>query len=79
MDNYFTCFRLLTHLGNDNIRATGGLKNKSLRKCNINGDKRLKKRNVATLNSASQTKKQRKHNFDRGWLQRQQGGLHSFV
>ena len=35
-----------------------------------------KKRNMATLKYAYQGKKQ--YNFDSGWLERQQGGLHSF-
>ena len=60
MDNYFTCFRLLTHLGNDNIRATGGLKNKSLRKCNINGDKRLKKKERGNFEQRKSNKKTKK-------------------
>ena len=40
------------------------------------GTSSCKKRNVATLNSSHQTKKQR--NFDSGWLERQQSDLHSF-
>ena len=52
--------------------------NKSrLRKCTIVGDKQLQKRNVATLNSAYQAKKQ--CNFDSGWLEQQQGGLLNLV
>ena len=35
-----------------------------------------KKRKAATLNSAHQAEKQ--CNFNSGWLERQQGGLHSF-
>ena len=34
------------------------------------------KKNVITLNGARQAKKE--HNFDSGWLEQQQGGLHSF-
>ena len=37
----------------------------------------LSKRYVATLNSAHQAKKQ--INIDSGWLERQQGSLHSFI
>ena len=37
----------------------------------------LSKRNVAALNSAHQAKKQ--INIDSGWLERQQGSLHSFI
>ena len=58
MDNYFTSFSLLTHVGVNNIRETGVLNKKRLRKCTITGDKQLQKKNVATLNSAHQAKKQ---------------------
>ena len=53
MDNYFTSFRLLTHLGvylsvfnpnpGNNIRVTGGLNKNMLRKCTIIGGKQLQK------------------------------------
>ena len=44
MDNYFACFRLLTHLvGVNNIRATRVLNKKRLRKCTITGEKLLQK------------------------------------
>ena len=67
MDNYFTSFSLLTQIGVKNIWVTRVLNKNRLRKCTIIGDKQLqKKRNVATLNSAHQTKKQR--NFDSGWV-----------
>ena len=69
MDNYLTSFRLLTHLEINNIRATRVLnKNRLTNSC--------KKRNMATLNNAYQAKKQ--CNFNTGWLERQQGDLHSF-
>ena len=42
-DNYFTPFRLLTHLGVNNIRATGVLNKNKLRKSTITGDKQLQK------------------------------------
>ena len=42
-NNYFTSFRLFTHLGVNNIRADGVLK-KRLRKCTIIGDKQLQKK-----------------------------------
>ena len=77
MDNYFISFRLLTHLGVNNIRTTRVLNKNRLRKCTIIGDKQLQKRNVATLNSAHQAKKQ--CNFDTGWLERQQCDLHSAI
>ena len=75
MDNYFTYFRLITHLGVNNIRATGVL-NKNYANALSLGTNSLKKRSVATLNSAHQTKK--KCNFDSGWLERQLCDLHSF-
>ena len=77
MDNYFTSFCLLTHLGVNNIRTTRVLNKNRLCKCTIIEEKQLqKKRNVTTLNSAQQTKKH--CNFDSGWLERQQCNLHSF-
>ena len=44
VDNYFTCFRLLTHLGVNNFRATVVLNKKRLWKCTIIGDKQLQKK-----------------------------------
>ena len=44
MDNYFTSFRLLTHLGVNNIRAKRVLKKNRLRKCTMIGDKQLQKK-----------------------------------
>ena len=77
MDDYFTSLRLLNHLGVNKIWATDVLNKSRLRKCTIVGDKQLQKRNVATLNSAYQAKKQ--CNFDSGWLEQQQGGLLNLV
>ena len=76
MDNYFTSFSLLTNLGVNNIRTTGALNKNGLRKCTIIGDKQLKKKERGHFeqSSAHQAKKQR--NLC-GWLERQQGGLHS--
>ena len=71
MDSYFTSFRLLTHLGVNDIRAKRVLNKNRLRKCNIS----CKKRNLATLKSAHQAKKQ--CNFGSG-LERQYRNLHSF-
>ena len=77
MDNYFTSFCLLTLLGVNNIVATRVLKKNRLRKCTLIWVKQLQKqRNMVNLNSAHQTKNQ--CNFDSGWLERQQDGLHSF-
>ena len=75
--NYFTSFRLLTHLGVTNVRATRMLNRNRLRKCTTTGDKHLEKRNAATLNSANKAKVM--CNFDSGWLERQQCDLHSFL
>ena len=58
MDNYFTSFCLLTYVGVNNIRATGAFNKKKLRKCTITRDKELQKKNVTTMNSAHQAKKQ---------------------
>ena len=58
MDNHFKSFRLVTHLGVNNIRATSVFNKNSLRKCTILGDKHLQKMNLATLNSAHHAKKQ---------------------
>ena len=55
MDNYFTSFCLLTHLGVNNIRAAGVPNKNRLHKCTITGDKQLHIR-------AHQAKKQ--CNFD---------------
>ena len=57
MNNYVTCFRMLTHLGVNNIWATGVLSKNRLRKCTIVGNKQPQKRNVDTLDSAHQAKK----------------------
>ena len=60
IDKYFTSFRLFTHLGVNNVRATRVLNKNRLRKCTIIAGKQLqkkKKNNVATLNSAYQAKK----------------------
>ena len=57
MGNYFTSFGLLTHLGVNNIWATGVLNKNRLHKCTIIGDKQAaKKKNKK--NSAHQDNKQ---------------------
>ena len=43
MDNYFTSFRLVTHLRVNNIQATSVLNKNRLCKCTIIGDKQLQK------------------------------------
>ena len=57
VNNYVTCFRMLTHLGVNNIWATGVLSKNRLRKYSIVGDKQPQKENVDTLDSAHQAKK----------------------
>ena len=44
MDNCLTSFRLLNHLGVNNIRATGVLTKNRLRKCTSTEDKQLQKK-----------------------------------
>ena len=44
MDNYFTSFCLLTHLGVNNILATAMLNKNRLHKCTIIGNKQLQKK-----------------------------------
>ena len=75
MDNCFTSFHLLTHLGVNNIRVTGVLNKNRLRKCTSTGDKELKKKRNVTALDVHLAKKQ--CNLC-GWLERHQGGLHSF-
>ena len=83
IDNDFTSFRFLTHLGINNIQATDVLNENRLRKCTIIGDKQLqnkkkKERGHFEQRSTHQAKKQR--NLC-SYLGRQQGGftwLHSW-
>ena len=44
IDKYFTSFRLFTHLGVNNVRATRVLNKNRLRKCTIIADKQLQKK-----------------------------------
>ena len=57
MDNYFTSFRLLTHLGVNNIRATRVLNKIRLRKCTITGDKHLQKKESGHFEQPTSSKK----------------------
>ena len=58
MDNYFTSFRLFTHLGVNSIPTKGVLnKNRSIKTLSLGTNNYRKKRNVTTLNSAHQAKK----------------------
>ena len=56
MDNYFTYFCLLIHLGVIIIQATGVLNKNRLRKY-TNGQTAPRKRNAATLNGAAYLQK----------------------
>ena len=57
MDNYFTFFRLLTHIGVNNIRATRVLSKNRLRKCTIIGDKQLQKKELGHFEQRTFSKK----------------------
>ena len=57
MDYYFTYFSLITHLGVNNIRATGVLNKNRLRKCTIIGDKQLKKKERGHFEQRTSNKK----------------------
>ena len=76
MDNYFTTFRLLTFLGVNKIRATCVLNKNRLGKYTITGDKQLQKKQSGHFKQSTASKKAVQ--LDSGWLERQQGGLHSF-
>ena len=56
MNNYFTYFCLLTHLGVTNIFATGGINKNGYGNSLSLGTNSRKKRNAATLSSAYQVK-----------------------
>ena len=49
MDNYFTFFRLLTHLGVNNIQVTCVLNKNRLRNSTIIGDKQLQKKGTMNI------------------------------
>ena len=71
IDNYFTTFCLLSHLGVNNIRATGVLN----KKMGTSSSKKQNKCDHFELPSAHKAKKQ--CNLC-GWLERQQVGIQSF-
>ena len=73
MDDYFTSFHLLTHLGVNNIRATVALSKSRLCKCTSIGSKQLQKKEQGHFKQSTSSKKAVKL-----WLEQQQGGLHSF-
>jgi len=49
---FFTSVRLLEHLHDSNIRATGVIRQNKLAKCSIEGPKALKKKDRGTVTSA---------------------------
>ena len=57
MNNYFTSFRLLTHIGVNNIRAARVLNKNRLRKCTINGEKHLQKKGTLHFEQFTSSKK----------------------
>ena len=80
IDNYFTSFRLLTHLTFEltifGIRVTGVLNKNRLRKCTSIGDKQLQKKERDHFEQRNAHLAKKHFNLC-GWLERQQGGLHS--
>ena len=77
MDNYFTSFRLRTHIGVNNIRATGVLNKNRLRKWTIIGDKQLQKKEGDHFEQRSAHQAKKQCNLC-GWLERHQGDLRGF-
>ena len=77
MDNYFTSFRLLTHLGVNNIRGRGVFNKNSVCKYTIIGDKHLEKKERGHFEYCSVHQAKTLCNLC-GWLERQQSALHSF-
>ena len=78
MDNCFTSFRLLTHLGVNIIRATGLFNKNRLRKCSSIGDKQLKKKKERDHIEQCSAHLSKKQCNLRGWLEQHQDGLYSF-
>ena len=57
MDYYFTCFRLLIHLGVNKILATGVLTKNRLHKCTIIGNKQQQKKENFHFEQCTSSKK----------------------
>ena len=57
IDNYFTSFHLLTHLGVNNIWTTGVLNKNGLRKCNIIGRSNFKQKERGHVEQRTSSKK----------------------
>ena len=70
MDNYFTSFRLLTHLGVNNIWVAGVLNKNKLRKCTVIGDKRLQKKKGDHFEQRNARQAKKQLNLC-GWLKQQ--------
>ena len=70
MDNYFTSFCLLTHVGVNNIRATGVLNKKRLGKCTITRDKQLQQKERDHFEQCISSKKAVKISYSDllGWV-----------
>ena len=80
MNICFTSFRLLTHLGVNNIWATGVFNKNRLRNCTIVKEKKQpqkKERNVAYFEQLTSSKK-KQCKFDSGWFEGQQSSVRSF-
>ena len=77
LENYFTSFRLLTHLGVNNFEATGVLNKNTLRKCIITWDKQSQKKECGCFEQPPLSQKMR-CKFGSGLLERPHCVIHSF-
>ena len=77
LENYFTSFRLLTHLGVNNFEATGVLNKNTLRKCIITWDKQSQKKECGCFEQLPLSQKVR-CKFGSGLLERPHCVIHSF-
>ena len=72
MNKYLTSFRVLTHLGVNNISATSVLNKNRLRKCTIVTDKQQQKMEYGHFQQCASSKK-KESTFQ--WFKRQQRGV----
>ena len=77
LENYFTSFCLLTHLGVNNFEATGVLNKNTLRKCIITWDKQSQKKECGCFEQLPLSQKMR-CKFGSGLLERPHCVMHSF-
>ena len=77
LENYFTSFRLLIHLGVNNFEATGVLNKNTLRKCIITWDKQSQKKECGCFDQLPLSQKMR-CKFGSGLLERPHCVMHSF-